>query len=65
MGSSGGESNREGVRRVRSGDPLGFREEVLPSLSLGGAIGPGPAKDGAGTKGEQAEAAAGALPLQR
>lgn len=50
---------------MRRGDPLGFREEVLPSLSLGGAIGPRPAKDGAGTKGEQAEEAAGALPLQR
>lgn len=50
---------------MRRGDQIGFLEEVLPSLSLEGSIGPGPAKGGAGRKGEQAEVTAWSLPLQR
>lgn len=50
---------------MRRGDQIGFLEELLPSLSREGSIGPGPAKDGAGRKGEQAEVTAWTPPLQR
>lgn len=65
LGARGGESSRSGVGRVWREDQIGFLEEVLPSLSLGGSIGPGPAKDGRGRKREKAEVMAWTPPLQR
>lgn len=63
--SSGGEPSRAGVGRVRRGDQIDLPEDILPSLSLEGSTGLGPAKDGRGRKREQAEVMAWTLPLQR